>query len=102
MTIDDSTLAERTFTATHDRILHALVEQVHDMGLRLNALEAAAAARRDDSPPRLAPPAVPTSTIDARTDRPTERPTDALTVDDDAPVIRRRPTRPTGWQPARR
>lgn len=99
MTIDDPTLAERTFTETHDRILHALVEQVHDMGLRLAELEAAAIDRTDRTQPQLAPPAVPARPT--RVDRASSG-TDATIRLDEQPVTRTRSTRAAGWQPARR
>lgn len=100
MTIDDPTLAERTFTETHDRILHALVEQVHDMGLRLAELEAAAIDRTDRTNPRLAPPAVPAHP--PSTDRESLAPRDATIQLAEQPVTTTRSTRAAGWQPARR
>ncbi len=99
MTIDDPTLAERTFTETHDRILHALVEQVHDMGLRLAELEAAAIDRTDPTQRQLAPPAVPARP--APVDRASPA-ADATIRRGEHPVTKARSTRAAGWQPARR
>lgn len=99
MTIDDPTLAERPFTETHDRILHALVEQVHDMSLRLAALEASA-SQRDDASSTLAPPEVPPST--AVSSRGSSTDVDLTARPSDRAVTKTRSTRAAGWQPARR
>jgi len=97
MTIDDPTLAERPFTETHDRILQALVEQVHDMSVRLTALEASV-----EPSTRLAPPEVPSQAAAPQRSAPSNPTAKQAT----APVERKsspsRATRPTGWQPTRR
>ncbi len=103
MTIDDPTLAERTFTETHDRILHALAEQVHDMSLRLAALEAAAAQPAENTTSKLAPPDLPTR-IPASS-RSSSTGSDASVRPIDQPTTKTRSTpsaRAAGWQPARR
>jgi hypothetical protein len=95
MTIDDPTLAERRFTETHDRILQALVERVHDMSLRLAALEAAS-----EPAEQLAPPAVPAPTTTPQTAAVTTPKTTPSPAD--RPSWQSTTARPTGWQPARR
>lgn len=103
MTIDDPTLAERTFTETHDRILHALVEQVHEMNVRMAALEAAAIRPADDTSSRLAPPAVPGRVPATSRSSTTSADTTVRPIDQSATKTRStRPTRAAGWQPARR
>ena len=99
MTIDDPALTERTFTETHDRILHALVEQVHDMGLRLAALEAAAVEPGKNKTPTLAPPAVPTSRRATKNSSAIHREGDVALAKQ--PVTKQPSARAAGWQPAR-
>lgn len=112
MPIDDTPLTERTFTETHDRILHALVEQVHDMGVRLAALEAAelssqrdAMGRADHGDATIAPPALPTDATapaPSTSHRVSRASTDAPSRPMDQPNTKTRSGRVTGWQPARR
>lgn len=95
MTIDDPALDERPFTETHDRILHALVEQVHDMSIRLKALEAQTVAASE--------PALRTEPKEPSRDTPAEVDlTDAPSTAGANAAPRRQSTRQTGWQPTRR
>ena len=81
MTIDDPALEERRFTATHERIIQALVEQLHEVSTRLNALETEKLG--EDA---LAPPAIPATPA----------------TQSSRPSWQSKTGRQAGWQPARR
>lgn len=87
MTLDDPTLEERRFTEAHDRILHALVEQVHALSGRVAALEARDVDVRDHVEVRpTAAPMTAEPSVSTGNGSPDTTP----------------PRRHTGWQPTRR
>ena len=53
MTIDHASFEERRYTRQHDRVFHALVQQVCELDTRLRYLESLLEPRMTDTPPEI-------------------------------------------------
>lgn len=53
MTIDHASFEERRYTRQHDRVFHALVQQVCELDTRLRYLEGLLEVRAGDTPPEV-------------------------------------------------